>query len=626
VDIRFLHFKFTLDNKYFSFCLRHRMSNQTSLPQQQAKTNLQRMPSKNGPPFQPSAASNSSNKHTLPPIPPAKTLPKLPPKVPPKVPPRNNTKSQFTASDSRPDDSEALNERSNEESLGSSGEGNGDVVTSPAAAATTTAPPQKSLPPQPAVPVRTRLGKHGSVSITSALFLKPPPPPPPPRTSKPTLTRNMTTGAPVASSRTLNPSPPSPTPTSALAKNSSNAVKFEKEIDLDDANTNVSVSNGTGVPQPLPPRMNKPNANSAANIKVHRPSVPTNKPSPPKVTAASSSGTLRLKRQASAQTANSPSSASSSSEMVLREPPSPSNHYTRTKNTSAFSRRARTLWEAEREEEYADILFQRRNTAKHKEDEIIQERLKKIPLIIPEEFPCRSLEHFTLKTILSLLDTEECYTFPGIFRKPGKSAESKRLHKEIQKLWEDKEKTKAKEMERFLWQKNVEFQQRQQQHQHERPKAKKEKKKEKEPEPLIKTKDCLALADLLLEFFKTQKEPPTAEVYEELLIADEIETLSTKAVYIRDVLKDVKEEHFVTLYLMCAFLAKLCQKEYSAKNEMSFEEMGKIFGPLLIADKEDFINAQLNLDLPKRGKPEIANKLLVFIVQHYKLIFCYDGM
>jgi hypothetical protein len=50
--------------------------------------------------------------------------------------------------------------------------------------------------------------------------------------------------------------------------------------------------------------------------------------------------------------------------------------------------------------------------------------------------------------------------------------------------------------------------------------SKKDKKKEKEPEPVIKTKDFLALADLLLEFLKTQKEPPTADVYEELLIAD----------------------------------------------------------------------------------------------------------
>jgi hypothetical protein len=59
---------------------------------------------------------------------------------------------------------------------------------------------------------------------------------------------------------------------------------------------------------------------------------------------------------------------------------------------------------------------------------------------------------------------------------------------------------------------------------------------------------------------------------------------------------------------------------------MSLDEIGKIFGPLLIADKQDFFNAQQNLELPQRGKPDIANKLLVFIVQHYKLIFCYDGM
>jgi hypothetical protein len=40
----------------------------------------------------------------------------------------------------------------------------------------------------------------------------------------------------------------------------------------------------------------------------------------------------------------------------------------------------------------------------------------------------------------------------------------------------------------------------------------------------------------------------------------EIENPITKAVYIRDVLKEMKEDHFVVLYMMCAYLAKLSQK------------------------------------------------------------------
>jgi hypothetical protein len=85
---------------------------------------------------------------------------------------------------------------------------------------------------------------------------------------------------------------------------------------------------------------------------------------------------LRLKRQASVNVTSSPSS---SSEQSTRNYSSPSNESHRSrpkKNTSAFSRRARTLWEAEKEEELADILAQRLEVARKRDEEILQERLK----------------------------------------------------------------------------------------------------------------------------------------------------------------------------------------------------------------------------------------------------------
>jgi hypothetical protein len=77
------------------------------------------------------------------------------------------------------------------------------------------------------------------------------------------------------------------------------------------------------------------------------------------------------------------------------------------------------------------------------------------------------------------------------------------------------------------------------------------------------------------------------------------------------------------------------------KNKLTLEMIASIFGSLLIAEKQDFINQQQqhqqqqqqqqqqqppNLERLKHGKPEIANKLLLFLIENYKLIFCYEGM